>query len=633
MTRHTHSPNSSPPNSLDSVPRIALMQSPRRADTLESYARLHAVQGAQIDPEQVKVSVVPQLDTARVAFLTTQPGQDQYLIQIPAVERDYYESLPLSPKAADRIIQYAETLHEAGHILFTDEQAVKTQRRQATAPSDPDSRYNDFYAILEDGAIEHLLRRKLTDKATHRLAFKNKQKIGGQLTHRHSQSSSSNSNLVDLPESGTVPLTAQFATTCALMDLAKFCTGDLHAILSSTVTDQSQLPDGISSPPQTLNPDRASEYTGPLTDADDLEFITSEHKTAFFEAFDLCYTLVEQVKSTSDANLRATLIWDGIDKLYDILHPLSSPDTQSQSGPQTDHPVHNQQPNHTNNSYGPPQASPPSQSQSQSQSQSSVSAQTTAAISPSSLGQSTSQSDGQSDDQSGDQSDGHSDDQSDGHSDDQSDGHSDDTTSQTGTRTTSQTGTRTTNRTGNRTASQTGNRTDNQTGSQATSQTGTRTDNQTGTQTTSREPSHSPQVSQRINRPISRKRNHSHNPQIRQTTKRFLSRNHSLVFSHSPQTNQMTRRPVSLRHNRSHLANRTLLLSRSQAASHTPKPNKGLQTNQTVTHSQKLSRTPQTSQAISRKTNHRANLAFSHSRSRLLNPNRTLSQNTLGRRS
>lgn len=124
----------------------ALRSTPHRRRHLERYARL-------MSDEEVSLSLDPDADsTARVVMQGDTPRIDIPSWEIPQPVTDYQR------RAYDMLMQRMLTLHEVGHVRYTDEAAVDT----AVAQVDAGDRevFRQLWNALEDAAIEEQLRRE-----------------------------------------------------------------------------------------------------------------------------------------------------------------------------------------------------------------------------------------------------------------------------------------------------------------------------------------------------------------------------------------------------------------------------------------------------------------------------------------
>jgi hypothetical protein len=181
-----------------------LRSSRERKKNLNSYVEGHTQANVRLilDDDATTAGVIP-LDGSRT---------HDAVIKIPT---KYIEKKPddVPRRAFDKIIQYAWTIHEAGHIEVTDSEAVESLRGEYIKwPIEPIQKFaHKFWNVMEDGFMEGWLRSIKGDRVAKRIERKNKWLYGDK----------------SLPETHRKDLNILAAVHTAAFSEAKYDTGSL----------------------------------------------------------------------------------------------------------------------------------------------------------------------------------------------------------------------------------------------------------------------------------------------------------------------------------------------------------------------------------------------------------------------
>lgn len=245
---------------------IALLKSPVRRRNLQEYVRLHS------HPTEPIIILDDEVDTAKVA----NANSEQPLIKIPA--------WPIEQRTTDvdadvflKCIQYAEALHELGHILFTDSEYLFQQVKEAASEPNRLEILKRFANSLEDGGMEEALRHHLGDLARQRLDLKNENYVAP--------------SILEIDATQKQNLDFLTALDITALDLAKVASGAAESLLGGS-------------------PDRVG---------DDWGFVDDTHRDIFEDLYPALEKADRKVKTTPDPRDRADHIRTFLDVVDDAM--------------------------------------------------------------------------------------------------------------------------------------------------------------------------------------------------------------------------------------------------------------------------------------------------------------------------
>lgn len=296
-------------------PRDTVRSSLARQHSLTQYIRLHI--SHVITDYSLTVTVSEDAKTAKVNMSGAENNTFQIIIS--AKDRDYSHTPDsVSPLIADRIIQFAEALHEAGHVLYTDHPAVKQARNDTQFTIT--NYHTELAGVFEDGAIEQFLREANTNAVAKRLQFKNTVKLFNKQYRKSPPQQKKHPFKISVPQS----------IRLACYELAKHNCGYLYNLLTNTSLDNSRLADSLTP----LDTGLAAQFDTDLATTHDFQLTLADtaNKQQFYDALNIVAETAPQVKEIPDGETRAQTIWDAVSRIHKIIPTPNSDENRANNG-------------------------------------------------------------------------------------------------------------------------------------------------------------------------------------------------------------------------------------------------------------------------------------------------------------
>jgi hypothetical protein len=364
-------------------------QSDQRNRRLEEYANIHA-DFSNHSFDSIRVELVPSAPTAGVTFphnedetdssrsnpdvsteVSEQVGtnNDVPVVLIPGRPREQ-RATSLTPAEFDRHLQFAELIHEHGHIRYTAGPAFHRLLNEDWY--EPFSQtLNNIIQLAEDGAIETFLREDYSRYVAERLALKNdnkhnlsaeqriEQRNNEQLAKLKALIEQMSGRDIDKEEVKNLPefqqnkltveeyvgnITISRALITASMDLSKANTGRLKKIIHGALTQEDIDNIGF-----------IADLHEEPADADEWSFINDKHKDAFVDLLPVIERLMRTVKSMRDGKQRCEFIQNTVEDINSYLEDTFDPDETPDSGNSS---AEGNQEGNSMSSYGSQQSQP-----------------------------------------------------------------------------------------------------------------------------------------------------------------------------------------------------------------------------------------------------------------------------------